>query len=240
MPFVRHPALTAARTGNDPEEIPAGRRRALLELFAAYATILLALWTSDAIQKLFIAMAVLWVVTCAASSWRNLRESGLSTAGFRQSTWVVVAALLVALGFLLVASRLHTLHIVVRRRPPVISITAYAGWALLQEFILVNVFLSRMLRVVERNSAAVIATAVLFAMAHIPNPLLVAVTLFWGAIACVLFLRYRNLYTLAIAHAVVGLTLAITVPDAVQHQMRVGIGYLHWHAPADPSLSKPQ
>jgi membrane protease YdiL (CAAX protease family) len=201
---------------------------------------MLALWTSGETQKLFIVIALLLVVICAAGTWRNLREFGLSVSELRESAWVVFVALIVAAGLVVIASRLHTLHVNVRGRPPAMSITAYALWALLQEFILVNVFLSRLLRILQSRTAAVIVVAVLFAAAHIPNPLLMAITLPWGAVACMLFLRYRNLYTLALAHAIVGLTLAITIPDAMQHQMRVGIGYLHWHAPVSSALSKPQ
>jgi len=56
-------------------------------------------------------------------------------------------------------------------------------------------------------------------------------------LACLLFLRYRNLYPLAMAHAILGITIAITIPGAVDHNMRVGLGYLHyspryhWHHP---------
>ena len=54
-------------------------------------------------------------------------------------------------------------------------------------------------------------------------------TLIWGFVACTLFLRYRDLYSLGLAHAVFGLTIAITVPAAVHHNMRVGLGYLRYH-----------
>jgi hypothetical protein len=44
--------------------------------------------------------------------------------------------------------------------------------------------------------------------------------------SCLLFLRYRNLYPLALAHTILGITVAITVPGPVVHNMRVGLGYL--------------
>ena len=218
----------------------ADRKRALIEVVAGYAGIVLALWTSGTTQKFFIAIVLLWVATCVAGTWRDLRECGLGVSGLRESAWVVFVALGVAATLVVTAARLHTLHVVIHGRNPAVSIAAYTVWALLQEFILINVFLARLLRILRSRVAAVMTTALLFGVAHIPNPLLVAVTLLWGAIACLLFLRYRNLYTLAIAHAIVGLTLSITIPDAVQHQMRVGIGYLHWHAPAVAASSKPQ
>jgi hypothetical protein len=74
----------------------------------------------------------------------------------------------------------------------------------------------------------VIVTAVIFALAHLPNPILTPVTLLWGLAACLLFLRYRNLYPLAMAHAIFGICIAITIPGPVSHNMRVGLGYLRY------------
>jgi hypothetical protein len=56
--------------------------------------------------------------------------------------------------------------------------------------------------------------------------------LVWGLAACLLFLCYRNLYPLALAHAIFGITIAITVPGPVDHNMRVGLGYLKYHHPS--------
>ena len=39
----------------------------------------------------------------------------------------------------------------------------------------------------------------------------------------------RNVYTIGIAHGILGICFAITVPDRFHHHMRVGLGYLHYH-----------
>jgi hypothetical protein len=44
------------------------------------------------------------------------------------------------------------------------------------------------------------------------------------------FLRCRNVYPLAMAHAILGITVAVTIPGPVVHNMRVGLGYLRYHA----------
>jgi hypothetical protein len=69
----------------------------------------------------------------------------------------------------------------------------------------------------------------LFALAHVPNPVLTPITLVWGIAACFLFLRYRNIYALGIAHGILGLCVAVIVPEPLQHHMRVGIGYYRYH-----------
>ena len=96
-------------------------------------------------------------------------------------------------------------------------------------------FLPRCLALLNGKVSAALLAGVLFSLAHLPNPILTPITLFWGFAACLLFLHYRNLYPLAIAHAILGVTIAITIPGPVDHNMRVGLGYLtygHTHRQA--------
>lgn len=154
----------------------------------------------------------------------------LSLAGFLRSFWVVGAALLLASATVLIASRIHPLH-----RPQSTvqffrSFSGYALWALMQQFLLQSFVLMRLLRLLPGPRLAVFGAASLFAVAHLPNPVLTPATLIWGVIACALFLKYRNIYTLGMAHAILGICIAISVPGRVDHNMRVGLGYLRYHA----------
>jgi hypothetical protein len=121
---------------------------------------------------------------------------------------------------------------------------AYAVWSGVQQFLLQGFFLVRFLRLIPGSWQAALVAAALFASAHLPSPFLAPITLIWGFVACLLFLRYRNLYPLALAHAILGITIALTVPGTLDHNMRVGLGYLtydphhphHRHLPVvDPS-----
>jgi hypothetical protein len=112
---------------------------------------------------------------------------------------------------------------------PVPFLHRYLGYALgacIQQVLLQDFFLPRLLRLTRGPGTAIVATAVLFSLAHLPNPILTVVTLFWGIAACAIFLRYRNLYTLAIAHTILGAAIAMTVPGPLIHNMRVGLGYI--------------
>ena len=112
--------------------------------------------------------------------------------------------------------------------PPLIEgFWAYAIWSGVQQFLLQCFFLSRLLRLLPSPRIAAFSAAGLFAVAHLPNPVLAVLTIVWGSVACLIFLRYRNLYPLAMAHAVLGITIAIAVPGHVDHNMRVGLGYLN-------------
>jgi membrane protease YdiL (CAAX protease family) len=112
----------------------------------------------------------------------------------------------------------------------------YAIWSVFQQILLQGLFLKRLLQLTRRPWVAALSAAVLFSVAHLPNPILTATTLVWGLSACLIFLRYRNLYPLALAHAIFGITLAMTVPGTITHNMRVGLGYVayglhHGYAP---------
>ncbi len=97
----------------------------------------------------------------------------------------------------------------------------------------------RILRLTRGAKSAAFTAAVLFALAHLPNPILTVATLVWGFAACLVFLRYRNLYSLAMAHAIFGITLAIAVPAPAIRNMRVGLGYLTYQH-RRPALASPQ
>jgi membrane protease YdiL (CAAX protease family) len=204
----------------------AGRRRDLLELWVGYGLILLAIWTPRPWQWWLDWAALAFVVVATALSFDGWTANGLRERGFVPSLWVVGAALALAIAAVLVAVRLHTLH---APRSPTLFVHRfwdYAVWAMFQQFLLLDFFLRRWLRLLPSQWAAVGATAGLFALAHLPNPVLTPVTLVWGAVACALLLRYRNIYTLGMAHAIFGICIAVTVPGQVDHNMRVGLGYL--------------
>ena len=205
--------------------------RDLLELLIVFSLIMIALWSGPVLQKPIGLLTFCWVVISTFRSRQSAKALGFGLSGVRRSLWIVCAAMLAAALVIGIASRMHTLHVVVFRGISVeLSVLAYTLWALVQQFVLQDFFLVRLLRLSPTRAAAVSIAAVLFAVTHLPNPLLTVATLAWGAAACTLFLRYRNLYSLGIAHAILGLCLAIAVPNTVHHQMRVGLGYVRWHA----------
>lgn len=201
-----------------------GKPTAVIELVVAYGLIEAALWTEAAARSVWFWVAATWIIGVNIYRFRSAREMGLGFAGIRRSLWILAAALViagvaVALGHL--AGSLHPLHM----RAGVWSILLYAVWALEQQFILQSFFFVR-LELLVGSGWSVLVSALLFALAHLPNPVLTVAT-FAGALAfCELFRRYRNLWTLAAAHAILGLALAAAVPVEIHRNMRVGIGYL--------------
>jgi len=151
---------------------------------------------------------------------------GLRTVNFARSIWVAGVALIMSAVAVLIAQRMHTLLPTGTPAAFLKRYWGYALWTFAQQILLQDFFLLRLLRLLRGPTFAALTAAAIFSLAHLPNPILTVVTFVWGFASCLLFLHYRNLYPLAIAHAILGITVAITVPGPVIRNMRVGLGYL--------------
>jgi hypothetical protein len=224
----------ASQSGAENLAASRGRLRAFVELAVAYGLILAVIWTPRPWQKFLWWVAAASVVLITAFSFEGLQAMGLRRENFLRSLWVAGAALLLAGIAVVVAAGLDTLHLPASVLQFIATYWAYALWALVQQFLLQCFFLSRIRRIVAGELSAALAAAGIFALAHLPNPILTPVTFLWGVGACMVFLRFRNLYPLGIAHAILGITVAITVPGPVDHNMRVGYSYLTYGHRAHP------
>jgi membrane protease YdiL (CAAX protease family) len=204
------------------------RSRALVELCVGYALILLVIWTPRPWQKLLYLAALAWILLATFFSFDGWTATGLRPSRSVRTLWIVPAALLLAAVVIVFAVRLQTLHLPRGTALFIKSFWGYALWSLVQQFLLQCFVLLRLLRILPNQRSAVITAVCLFGVAHLPNPILTVVTLIWGGAACLLFLRYRNLYTLGVVHAIFGITMAITVPGPISRNMRVGLGYLRY------------
>lgn len=101
----------------------------------------------------------------------------------------------------------------------------YYIWALLQQFGMQSYFFLRLEYLLKNSSWAVLATAITFALCHVPNPVLVIVTGLGGLVLSYHFSKFRNIYAVAFMHVVLGLTIAIALPEDFHSNMRVGSGY---------------
>ncbi len=202
------------------------RQRDLFEIAVVYGMVLLVFWTPSPWQELLWGIAAACILAITWYSFDGLESMGLGASNFFRSSWSVIAALGVAGLAVLLAGRLHTLHTPSSLNSFLQSYFPYVIWAAIQQLVLQCFFLSRLRRLFSSEIAAAAAAAVLFAVAHFPSPILTAVTLIFGVVSCLLFLRYRNLYPLAIAHAILGISVAVTVPGPLDHNMLVGLSYL--------------
>ena len=204
----------------------ADRRRPLFELSIGYALILTVIWTPRPWQRMIYFVAAGFILVALWNSYPGAKAMGLRAANLGRSTWLIGASLIAAAVAVFVAGRLSTLH-----APGGVSLffqrySGYILFAFVQQGLLQDFFLPRLLRLTHGPGMAALAAAGMFSLAHLPNPILTVITFVWGLMACLFFLRYRSLYALAVAHAILGVTVAMCVPGPVIRNMRVGLGYL--------------
>lgn len=104
------------------------------------------------------------------------------------------------------------------------SLIAYLPWGLAQQYALNGYFLNRFDAAVGRRASPWLAAAA-FCCVHAPNWFLMAVTFPLGYCSAVVYHRYRNLYFLGMAHAVVGFLLFLAAPDSISHHLVIGPGW---------------
>lgn len=200
--------------------------RDFVEIGVVLTIILIAVWTPQGRVNAFIGFcaAACVVAFAVAGRWSSC-DLGLtrpfSGVGYIMLAGAILCGAIVVIGVpLRFAGAGNSL--------PLSRSWQYVVWALAQEFILQGIFLVR-LESLLGSRRAVLAAAALFAIAHIPSPLLTTLSFLGGILFCELFRRFRNLYSLGLIHGALGLTIAASLPDRWLHHMRVGVGYLRFH-----------
>jgi hypothetical protein len=206
-----------------------GFARDLVELTFGYGLILFVLWMPEFPQRVLSPVALLVTLAIVLARRPGLNDLGIDFRGLSASLWILPAAIVLTIVSLLVAKQIGTLHPLYKGDFK--HVAGYVLWTLYQQFLMNDLFMPRLSRLLASEGAAVGFAAVLFAAAHLPNLPLTAATLVWGAISCALFRRYRNLYALGLAQGLLGLCFAVCVPDALHHHLRVGLGYLRYSVP---------
>jgi hypothetical protein len=159
----------------------------------------------------------------------GLRREGFSECARRYAIPVFV----VAVAGTVVGFWLDTLRDVAAWRVAGVLI-GYCWWALFQQYLLNGYFANRLSASLESRHQYLVAplAGAMFAGAHVPNPLLMAVTFVGGTVAAFAYQRHRNLFFLAFAHALIGTMIWFAVPDSVSHHLRVGPGMRRHHTTA--------
>lgn len=199
------------------------------QVVIAFLLIEAALWTTGPTQKMFSLIGMLTIIAFTVVNRNSLKELGLGITGLWGAVTVVPIALLVAVGFMLLGLWAGTLRSLFGEGSVYLHAFGYGIWSLEQQFILNSFFYVLLERLLGNSHRTALCAAVLFSFAHIPNPILVPATLVGGMLFVEAFRRWRNIYPLGIAHAFLGLSLAITVSDSWMHHMRVGLSFLRFH-----------
>jgi len=199
-----------------------------IQLVVVYFLIECALWSSrTAVRNRWALVAALTVLVFVLIDRPSIQRLGLRLPNASGASIILAislaAAIFLVFAVLKLGGQIETSAVLSN----VYRSGGYVIWALLQEFLLQSFFFTRC-EDLFGGSTAVWAAATLFAAAHLPSPILTAFALSGGLFFCAMFRRYRSIYPLALGHAVLGLTVAVTMPDSLMHHMRAGIGYLQF------------
>jgi membrane protease YdiL (CAAX protease family) len=205
------------------------RSAAIIEIAALSVILLSYIWGwqhafAGASQLIF----VLYFGLILLSQFRrreSLREVGVRgdnlARAVRNAAVIVVpaSALCVLIGW-----SLDSLHFPTASHTGVLALWLIV-WGTAQQFGLSCFFYRRFREIFANTWAATAGASLMFAVFHVPNGFLVAVTLAAGVAACRLYEREPNLFALGLAHAMISLIVLYSLPYGVTHGLRVGPGY---------------
>lgn len=194
---------------------------------AMLATVLAYTWVLQPITPRWTAtLAAAIVIALAIARAARAREWGLAPSHFAPSLLQATIFTAAAAGVLVLAgSRRHTWQ---PRSPAPAEFGILLLWALGQQFAL-QITLLREAQSAAPRAAAIAIAAVLFAVLHLPNPLLTSVTFLAALAWCAIYDRHPNLIPLALSHALLTVVVLSAFDDAATGRLRVGIAYLALH-----------
>ena len=200
------------------------------EVFAVYAGILLYIWRWQYSHPgAWIALFAVVLLSHILHRDR-LKEMGLTRHELVPCLQLVFPLLaVIAVPAVIYAMWRRDWVIMLPYRHEWISFAGYAVWCSFQQYLAQSYFHRRLRTLIKTPHLSSLAVAIMFAGAHIPNPILTVATFAGGFLLAEVFARRPNIWPLALVQAIAGFLIAVLAPAALIHHMRVGPGYYFYN-----------
>ena len=195
----------------------------LAEALGVFAFVMLFIWKLLLFHPWLAILVPAFTVATHVARRESIRRLGFGREEFRAALPLLVWA--GAGGGLFLAA--GALAGTVRRMTAgqmALGLAAYVVWGVFQQYLL-NGFLANRLAEFAgspRSRLVPLAAAALFSLVHLPNWFLMAVTFAGGYLSVRVYQRYRSLYVLGIAHALIAFALFLAVPDSISGHFLIG------------------
>ncbi len=209
---------------------PTKRLEALGEALGLFVFVMFFIWKAQLFHPQLAVVIPVFTVATHAARGETVQRLGFGWKDFRRALpllfWTVIGGCLI-LAAATMAGTIRQITVGYAAG----GLGAYMIWGLFQQYLL-NAFIANRLAESAANPKGPLVpliAATLFSLVHLPNWFLMPVTFVGGYASVRVYQRYRSLYALGIAHALIAFSLFLAVPDSISGHFLIGPRYVLEH-----------